>query len=277
MWRRWALGLATLCGRRRGYFIPYRYAGDSPSPAVYTSLEPLFRAAESEFEARLREARTYRDTLGGFIGSRPPAPRFEQDWFPRLDAAIAYSLVRTRRPGRIVEIGSGHSTRFLARAIADGGLKTTLTAIDPAPRAALAGVSVEWLRQPVQAAGHAPFATLRPGDMLLIDSSHVLMPGSDVDFLFNQVWPRLPSGVLVHVHDIFLPDAYPESWAWRGYNEQNALASRLGRDRLLWSSHWAATRMAAAVTQAGLDVLPLMPGAFETSLWLETAQSAGNA
>jgi len=269
MWRRWALGLATLCGRRRGYFIPYRYAGDSPAAALYPSLEPLFRAAEPEFAARLHEARAYRDALAGFTGIRPPAPRFEQDWFPRLDAAIAYSLVRTRQPRRIVEIGSGHSTRFLARAIADQGLKTILTAIDPAPRAALAGLSVEWLRQPVQAAGHAPFAALAGGDVLFIDSSHVLMPGSDVDFLLNEVWPRLPSGILVHVHDIFLPDAYPESWEWRSYNEQNALASRLGRDRLLWSSHWAATRMADGVTHAGLDTLPLMPGAFETSLWLE--------
>ncbi len=277
MWRRWALGLATLSGRRRGYFIPYRYAGAAPAPAVYTSLEPLFRAAEPEFDARLREAREYREALSGFTGTRPPAPRFEQDWFPRLDAAIAYSLVRTRRPRRIVEIGSGHSTRFLARAIADQGLKTVLTAVDPAPRAALAGLSVEWLRQPVQVAGHAPFATLAQGDMLFIDSSHVLMPGSDVDFLFNEVWPRLPAGVLVHVHDIFLPDAYPESWAWCGYNEQNALASRLGRDRLLWSSHWAVTRMAVAVTRAGLDALSLMPGAFETSLWLEVRAGESTA
>ena len=121
----------------------------------------------------------------------------------------------------------------------------------------------------MQGAGHAPFAALTPGDVLFIDSSHVLMPGSDVDFLLNEIWPRLPAGVLVHIHDIVLPEAYPDSWAWRGYNEQNALASRLGRDRLLWSSRWAATRMLPAVAAAGLDRLPLMPGAIETSLWLE--------
>ena len=269
MWRRWALGLATLGGTRRGYFIPYRYAGDSPVPAGYPALEPLFRAAEPEFAVRLDDAQRYRDALGRFSKTSPPAPRFEQDWFPRLDAAMAYAVVRTRRPRRIVEVGSGHSTRFLARAIADEGLTTTLTAIDPAPRAALAGLAVDWLHQPVQGAGHAPFAALTPGDVLFIDSSHVLMPGSDVDFLLNEIWPRLPAGVLVHIHDIFLPEAYPDSWAWRGYNEQNALASRLGRDRLLWSSRWAATHMLPAVAAAGLDRLPLMPGAVETSLWLE--------
>ena len=57
------------------------------------------------------------------IGSAPPpAPRWNQDWFPRLDAAAAYAMVRNTRPRRIVEVGSGHSTRFMARAVADGGL-----------------------------------------------------------------------------------------------------------------------------------------------------------
>lgn len=271
IWRRWALGLATLAGASRGYFIPYRYAGLSRPPASYPALEKLFRAAEPEFKARLGEAQRYGDVLRGFVETRAPAPRLTQDWFPRLDAAVAYALVRTRRPRRIVEVGSGHSTRFLARAIGDEGLATVLTAIDPAPRATLEGLAVTWVRSTVQAAGFAPFATLEAGDILFIDSSHVLMPGSDVDFLLNEVWPRLPAGVLVHVHDIVLPDAYPPAWSWRGYNEQNAVAPLLGGVRLLWASHWVVTRMASAVAEAGLDTLPLLSGARETSLWLETA------
>lgn len=272
MWRRWALGLATLWGNGRGYFIPHRYAGVSPAPAGYSALEPLFHGAEVEFVARLEEAARYLPVLSAFTNTTPPLPRFEQDWFPRLDAAIAYSLVRTRHPRRIIEIGSGHSTRFMARAIADEGLTTAFTAIDPAPRAALAGLNVNWLRQPLQTAGIAPFAALTAGDILFIDSSHVLMPGSDVDLLFNEICPRLPAGVLVHIHDIFLPDAYPAAWAWRSYNEQNALAGMLqGGARLLWSSRWAATRQAAALAKTGLDTLPLPTGAHETSLWLETA------
>jgi len=93
--------------------------------------------------------------------------------------------------------------------MADGRLATRLTAIDPAPRAALAGLPVEWLRDAVPGVGMAPFAALAPGDFLFIDSSHVLMPGSDVDFLINRLLPGLPPGVLVHLHDIFLPDDYP--------------------------------------------------------------------
>ena len=200
----------------------------------------------------------------------PPAPRWRQDWFPRLDAALAYALTRDLRPRRIVEIGAGHSTRFFARAIADGGLATELTAIDPAPRAALAGLALSLLRRPLQAVGLAPFAALAAGDILAIDSSHVLVAGSDVDFLINGVLPLLPEGVHVHFHDIFLPDGYPPRWAWRGYNEQSAVAALVqgGAYAIVWASHWLATRAPEGVAGSLAGRLPLMPGAVESSLWL---------
>jgi len=263
-------GLATLFGTPKGYFIPYRYAEASRAPTSYGGLEPLFSEARPEFEARLREAAAYNAIFDSFHAAAPPAPRFAQDWFPGLDAAVAYALVRQRRPKRIIEIGSGHSTRFLARAVADEGLATEITAIDPQPRAALAGLPVRWLRTTLQAADQSVFAALGRGDILFIDSSHILMPGSDVDILLNGIWPRLAAGTLVHIHDILLPDGYPPDWTWRGYNEQNALAPLLGRQaRLLWSSHWVRTRMASSVTDARLGYLPLLTGARETSLWLE--------
>jgi hypothetical protein len=134
----------------------------------------------------------------------PPAPRWNQDWFPRLDAAAAYAIVRTTRPRRIVEVGSGHSTRFLARAVADGRLATQITCIDPAPRASIAQLPITHLAAPVQQAPIALFQALAPGDILFIDSSHQVKPGGDVDFLF-RVLPILASGVRVHFHDVFPP------------------------------------------------------------------------
>ena len=155
------------------------------------------------------------------IGTAPaPDPHWDQAWFPRLDAAAAYALVRRFAPARIVEVGAGHSTRFFARAAADGALETRILAIDPAPRATLSALSVELRRTTVHEAGDAPFTGLGPGDIVSIDSSHILMPGSDVDVLLCRVLPRLPAGVFVHVHDIFLPDDYPPAWEWRGYSEQ---------------------------------------------------------
>ena len=129
-------------------------------------------------------------------------------------------MVRSTRPKRIVEVGSGHSTRFLARAVADGGLDTRITAIDPKPRATIRGLDVEWLQTHVETLPYGAFAALGANDILFIDSSHQLKPGSDVEFLMSEVIPRLPSGVRVHFHDIFLPDDYPGQWAWRRYNEQ---------------------------------------------------------
>jgi hypothetical protein len=199
---------------------------------------------------------------------RPPAPRWDQDWFPRLDAAAAYALVRSEPPARIVEVGSGHSTRFLARAVADGGLATRILAIDPQPRARIAGLAVEFLRQPVQEVAESHFRNLAAGDILFIDSSHQVKPGSDVEFLIDRVLPALSAGVRLHFHDIFVPDEYPAEWAWRRYNEQNSIKNLLPRYAVEFSSHWVASRRPDLLERSVLGRLPLVPGAMESSLWL---------
>ena len=193
----------------------------------------------------------------------PPAPRWNQDWFPRLDAAAAYAMVRTLNPKRIVEVGSGHSTRFLARAVADGSLETRITAIDPEPRASLEGLKVNWLRQPVQGTALKVFEALADRDILFIDSSHQLKRGSDVEFLLGKVLPCLAKGVRVHFHDIFLPDRYPAAWAWRRYNEQEAVAPLIGNGY----AHEFASRQVGKL-KGVLTRLPLKKGAIESSLWL---------
>lgn len=197
---------------------------------------------------------------------RPPEPRWDQDWFPRLDAAAAYAIVRKTKPKRIVEVGSGHSTRFLARAVADGGLATQITCIDPEPRAKIDGLPVKRLRVPVQTAGFSPHDRLEPDDILFIDSSHQVKEGSDVEFLLKRVLPRLESGVRLHFHDIFLPEDYPHAWAWRRYNEQEAVAELLGNG---YAEEFASFRTArSGELGETLKRLPLVPGAVETSFWL---------
>jgi len=102
-----------------------------------------------------------------------------------------------------------------------------------------------------------------------------------VDFLLNAVLPILPPGVLVHFHDIFLPDPYPTSWSWRGYNEQTALALLLVQAgwRIEFASRYATTRLEGAVAGSAAGRLPLPKGAFESSLWLTSgmAQVAGES
>jgi hypothetical protein len=257
-----------------GFFIPHRYADAARSAAcgiVYKALEVPFGKAEPRFLGLLDAIDRHASALLAIGEEAPPAPRWRQDWFPRLDAAAAYALIGTRAPRLLVEVGSGHSTRWFARAAADTGHALRIVAIDPVPRAVLAGLPVEIVRSTVQDAGEAPFAALVAGDVLSVDGSHVLMPGTDVDLLLNRILPVLPAGVLVHIHDVFLPDGYPPEWAWRGYNEQLAVAPMLyGQGyRILWSSHWVATRLRGRLAHSVVADLPLLPGAYESSLWLQ--------
>jgi predicted O-methyltransferase YrrM len=266
-----ALGLA-----RRGIYIPYRAAGELAAPgslAPYPALAAILEASEAAMGAHLDAIEEFAEPLERLGAAPPPAPRWTQDWFPRLDAAAAYVMVRRHLPRRVVEVGSGHSTRFLAQAVRDAGCATRITAIDPAPRARLDGLEVEFMRAAVQDAGSAPFAALEANDLLLIDSSHVLMPGTDVDHLVNRVLPMLPAGVRVHFHDIFLPQDYPDEWRWRGYNEQLAVAALItsGAYAVEFASAYVVARHPQRLRRGVLGRLPLLPGARESSLWLRKA------
>ena len=272
--RRLRMGLNTILGyHKEGYFIPYRYADSLPGAGMrkpYGAIDAFMRALEPGFAAILEALTAYTAEFSEFNQQPPPEPRWQQDWFPRLDAAVAYFMVRDRKPGRIVEVGSGHSTRFMARAIRDGNLATKFTAIDPAPRATIEALPIEVIHETLNEAPMEPFSELESGDFLFIDSSHIAMPGSDVDTLFLEILPALPAGVYVHIHDIFLPDDYPVSWDWRGYNEQLAVAPLFlgGGYEVIFSSAYAVSRMADAVGRSAVSTLPLEKGAFETSLWL---------
>ena len=124
----------------------------------------------------------------------------------------------------------------------------------------------------VQSAPLELFDRLGRGDVLFIDSSHILMPGSDVDLLFNRILPRLPAGVIVHIHDIFLPFDYPPIWGWRAYNEQLGALPLLttGAYVPLFSSVWAQQRFARPAGAVGGGAACLCrKRRYATSLWLQ--------
>ena len=101
---------------------------------------------------------------------------------------------------------------------------------------------MEWLRAPVSAWRRSRRSAT--GDILFIDSSHQVKPGSDVEFLLKAVLPLLPAGVRVHFHDIFIPDDYPPAWEWRRYNEQAAVAALIESDifKVDFASHALVSR-----------------------------------
>lgn len=263
--RRLKMGLETLFDvRAQGFFSPYRYADQVVAPQGYPELETCFQDAEPRMEAVLDDIDAAGDELAQLNGP-PPKPRWDQSWFPRLDGAAALAIVRRHGPARIIEVGSGHSSRMLAHAAAGSA---EITCIDPQPRADIASLGVHLQARVLAAEDIARFAALEAGDIAFFDSSHILWPGSDVDMIFNRILPVLKPGVLVHVHDVVLPDPYPEDWGWRGYTEQNALSGWLfGGAEILFSSHYAMTRLGAG-QRSGIAALPMPDGAFETSLWL---------
>lgn len=273
--RRLCFGLDTVLALdRKGFFIPYRHARGVAPPQRYPAIEALFEAALPEMASAIDAIEAVADDLKAIArDAKAPHPRWNQDWFCGLDAAMLYAQIRQRRPARVVEIGSGHSTRFAARAIADGNLATRLIAIDPEPRADLKALKVEWHRETLQAAlansgGHL-IAEFHPGDLLFVDSSHILMPGTDVELILSELLPRLPEGALVHIHDIFLPEPYPAAWAWRGYNEQGAVAALLagGGWDVLFASRFALSRFDERLRRDPLGAYADAAGP-ATSLWL---------
>jgi hypothetical protein len=131
------------------------------------------------------------------------------------DFEIYYSLIRHFKPGKIIEIGSGHSTviaSLAARRNGMDGTETEITAIEPFEQPWLEQLGINVVRQKVEDLGKEPFEALAENDILFIDSSHVIRPQGDVLFNFFSLLPRLQPGVIVHLHDIFTPFDYPDKW-----------------------------------------------------------------
>jgi hypothetical protein len=184
----------------------------------------------------------------------------DNDQFPLQDAALLYGIVRHLGPARVVEVGSGWSTTVTRRAIADGRLNTKLTCIEPYPRDFVRSFDgVELREEKVEHTPASVFDELTARDVLFIDSSHVAKTGSDVVHLVLEVLPRLQPGVIVHVHDVFIPEDYPLGWVESGFgwNEQYLVQAFLvghERARILAMNHWLSVRHPAAVAAALGDV-----------------------
>ncbi len=161
-----------------------------------------------------------------------PQPCWINDWLDGLDTFALYGFVATRNPALYLEVGSGYSTKVVRRAIHDGNLRTKITSIDPSPRAEIDSLCDEVIRQPLEKSDLKVFDGLTAGDILFMDGSHRSFMNSDVTVLFLEILPRLKPGVLVHLHDIFLPLDYPPYWEYQYYphrywSEQYLLAASL--------------------------------------------------
>src|SRR4051812_31913683 len=181
------------------------------------------------------------------------------------DAQVAYAMARWLRPRRVVEIGSGYSTRFLQEALERNGDGATHVVVDPHPDDLPPGID---LRR--QSAAEVEDDVLGGADLLFIDSTHVLKAGGEVNRLMLETLPGLVPGVVVHVHDVFLPYEYPraiyaEGAYWQEQYVLQALLACTDAFEVLAGLHalhrQRARRFGALV---GLDDQPALPSA----IWL---------
>jgi len=158
-----------------------------------------------------------------------------------IDAAMLYAMIRYHRPATYLEVGSGTSTKIAAAAIEDSDTHTPIISIDPQPRAEVDAICSKVYRCGLEEVDQSLFDSLRPNDILFVDGSHSCFMNSDVTVFFLEILPRLRPGVIVHLHDIWLPEDYPEEWTENNWNEQYILGAYiLGKPALqiLFPSHY---------------------------------------
>ena len=185
-------------------------------------------------------------------------------FFDSGDAEVWYSMIRSKKPRRIVEIGSGFSTLAAVAAVRrnrqeDSGYECDHICLEPYERPWLEQSGVQVIRERVESVDRAVFSSLTAGDMLFIDSSHVIRPQGDVLCEYLELLPQLNPGVIVHIHDIFTPRDYLREWVVdkvRFWNEQYLLEAFLSGN-----SGW---QIVAALNYLRHDHFPALQRAIPT-------------
>lgn len=222
-----------LSSRHQNVFLDYkvdfkpRQGHGKPQHPQLNALIERNRATYAEnLNAFLEHTATFHQIKLQAQETNDDLPGWNNGFFPGLDIVALYGMVRKYKPKRFIEIGSGNSTKVVRKAIQDGNLPTKITSIDPFPRANIDHLADTVIRKPVEAlTDFSMIADLEENDILFIDNSHRCLPNSDVTVCFLELFPILRKGVIVHVHDIYLPYDYPQFMCDRAYSEQYVLAA----------------------------------------------------
>lgn len=274
--------------RRRGYHVVpvhfYQPIPDTrrlPESTWTTQSEmpgiDMNDAGQVELLGRMRTLKAEYDAL-----ESASTYRFDNPNFSSVDAETLYCMIRLGTPRRMVEVGSGFSTLVAsaaaARNLQDSGCAPELVCVEPYPPRCLDPRPPQisrFISSGVQDVPMAEFAALGPGDILFIDSTHVLAIGSDVQRLFLEVLPRLAAGVIVHIHDIFFPGEYPREWAVDRHlfwTEQYLLQAFLAHNeswRVLWCGNWMRERHAGLLREAFASFARTSPPPRPSSFWMQ--------
>ncbi len=258
--------------RKKGFYSPYDHVESSDwNVPEYPHVRDQFDDLQDRFRDFLAEM-DGNELFFKRIDRSETGPTFDSRFLSALDACVVYTGISSFKPKRVLEVGSGNTTHFITRAIDDHGLDTQVTCIDPHPRREIAELDVTFERRVLEPSDVERIADLEAGDVLFIDSSHFMQQGFDVDILFNRGFPALRKGVIVHVHDVFLPYGYPTGWEWLRFNEQLALVGWVvsGYFDTLFATQYVWRDMSDELNNVCRSIRPGLRGD-GGSLWLRKA------
>ncbi len=205
-------------------FKPRYGHGKPPHEALYAMVDANRSRYAELLEASLtyiENIKTIRDASQGDSGVEPV---WNSGYLPGLDIIGIYTMLSELKPETYFEVGSGNSTKVAYKAISEQKLGTKIISVDPAPRAEIDQIADTIVRQPFEETDLKALFQLKANDVLFIDNSHRILPNSDSMVFFLAVLPKLASGVVVQIHDIYIPYDYPQFMCDRFYSEQYGLA-----------------------------------------------------
>lgn len=204
-----------------------RYSTGKPHRLLFETINDQ----RSIYAERINDFATYFEDLA-VIPFQPDSankdlPNWINGFLPGMDIAVLYGMISTVKPRKYVEVGSGNSTKVVHLAKQNHSPETEIISIDPMPRAEIDRLADKVVRKPFESVDLEMITQLEPGDILFIDNSHRILPNSDCMVFFMEILPQLKKGVIVHIHDIYLPYDYPQFMCDRAYSEQYGLAAFL--------------------------------------------------
>ena len=192
---------------------------------AHEGLEKIISANESEYRAWIDRIINLKSHFRKWDNrNETKSPKWNNGFFPALDMMAYYTIIAYHQPKKIIEVGSGNSTVIASAALKDYQLNTSIISIDPQPRTDIGALVDTLIKLPLEQVESDIFSQLDVGDILFVDNSHRIFPNSDAMVTFLELLPQLKAGVLVHIHDVYLPYDYPQFMCDRFYNEQYGLA-----------------------------------------------------
>jgi hypothetical protein len=205
-----------------------RYGYGKPA---HPDLYKIIDANRDTYKELIHKSLLLKDSIWAIRDSKKETdivnPAWNNGFLPGLDIIGIYTLLSVFKPRKYIEIGSGNSTKVAYKAKNEQKLDTEIISIDPMPRAEIDNLASKVIRQPFENIDFNILDELNENDILFVDNSHRILPNSDSMVFYLEILPRLKQGVIVHIHDIYLPYDYPQFMCDRFYSEQYGLAMYL--------------------------------------------------